>query len=243
MKSGQDPLLKHTNGPAFGRSCCVRTSSSAAPCTTPKRRYAAGKCLLSGAFSFWPVLLHTNLQYVTCCAAPGVCIDDSSFVRGDTLSSVMFTLQPRALTNSKASALLPLSPFPAPGHLPSPQREQRLFQPNRALPRVPLQLQRLSLQGAVCSYQQLQHDRVMCCAKCIVTCAHKEHIQLAQQRVGGQRHGFERNHVCFTPLCAAAACVFLAVAAASCSSSRHHIRGHDVYALCPARLPGRGESC
>jgi hypothetical protein len=31
LKSGQDPLLKQINGPAFGRSCCVRTSSSAAP--------------------------------------------------------------------------------------------------------------------------------------------------------------------------------------------------------------------
>jgi hypothetical protein len=27
----QDPLLKQINGPAFGRSCCVRTLSSAAP--------------------------------------------------------------------------------------------------------------------------------------------------------------------------------------------------------------------
>ena len=30
-KAGQDPLLKQINGPAFGRSCCVRSSSSAAP--------------------------------------------------------------------------------------------------------------------------------------------------------------------------------------------------------------------
>jgi hypothetical protein len=31
LKSGQDPLLKQINGHAFGRSCCIRTSSSAAP--------------------------------------------------------------------------------------------------------------------------------------------------------------------------------------------------------------------
>lgn len=74
FKPSQDPLLKQINGPAFGRSCCVRTSSTAAPPSA------------------------STQQYFTCCAvrasaALGVCTEDGSFdVRGDTLSSVAFTL-------------------------------------------------------------------------------------------------------------------------------------------------------
>jgi hypothetical protein len=49
LKPNQDPLMKQINGPAFGRSCCVRTSTSAAPPSASTQQVMCDR-LISSAF-------------------------------------------------------------------------------------------------------------------------------------------------------------------------------------------------
>jgi len=63
-KTGQDPLLKQINGPAFGRSCCVRSSSSAAPPSGDTQQVLPSFCLTTA--------LHSPSHDALCSTSPAV---------------------------------------------------------------------------------------------------------------------------------------------------------------------------
>jgi hypothetical protein len=100
-KAQQDPLLKQINGPAFGRACCVRTSSSAAPPSAQTQQVTPHvmSSLPHVAPPLTPMPLLPAMQIFTCCAvrasaALGACLHDASlFLAADTLSSVTFTMR------------------------------------------------------------------------------------------------------------------------------------------------------